>query len=107
MSEYSEEYNGADTQEPEDAPQPTPVDASQRDWGTLRDVHFRLTVEIGRTRLKVRDILDIREGSLIVTTKLSGEPMDISLNSDIFSRAEIIIIKDKLWARLTKVVGGE
>jgi flagellar motor switch protein FliN/FliY len=87
--------------------QPPAIDANQRDWGTLRDVPFRLTVEVGRTKLKVRDILDIREGSLIATTKLSGEPMDISLNSDIFARSEIIIIKDKLWARLTKIVGGD
>jgi flagellar motor switch protein FliN/FliY len=87
--------------------QPAAVGVNQRDWGKLRDVHFRLTVEVGRTRLRVRDILDIREGSLIATTKLSGEPMDISLNSDIFARSEIIIIKDKLWARLTKIVGGE
>lgn len=79
----------------------------QRDWGSLRDIPFQLTVEVGRTRLKVRDILAIEDGSLVVTTKLSGEPMDLSLNNDVFARAEIIIIKDKLWARLTKIVGGE
>lgn len=79
----------------------------QRNWGALRDIPFTLTVEVGRTRLKVRDILAIEPGSLIVTTKLSGEPMDVSLRNEIFARAEIIIIKDKLWARLTKIVGGE
>ncbi len=78
-----------------------------RDWGILRDVPFRVTLEIGRTRMSVRDILELGVGSLVTTTKLSGEPMDISLNGDIFARAEIIIIKDKLWARLTKVVGCE
>jgi flagellar motor switch protein FliN/FliY len=79
----------------------------QRDWGTLRDVPFTLTVEVGRTELTVRDILAIGSGALVVTTKLSGEPMDVSLNNEIFARAEVIIIKDKLWARLTKIVGGE
>jgi flagellar motor switch protein FliN/FliY len=83
------------------------AETRQRDWGTLRDIPFLLTVEVGRTKLKVRDILAIEEGSLVVTTKLSGEPMDVSLNGDVFARAEIIIIKDKLWARLTKIVGGE
>jgi flagellar motor switch protein FliN len=78
-----------------------------REWGLLRDIPFRLTLEIGRTRMKVRDILALEEGSLVVTTKLSGEPMDLSLNGDIFGRAEIVIIKDKLWARMTKIVGGE
>lgn len=79
----------------------------QKDWGLLRDIPFTICVEIGRTRLKVRDLLGLELGSLVVTTKLSGEPMDISLGHDIFGRAEIIIIKDKLWARLTKVTGGE
>lgn len=79
----------------------------QKNWGALRDIPFTLTVEVGRTKLKVRDILAIEPGSLIVTTKLSGEPMDVSLRNEIFARAEIIIIKDKLWARLTKIVGGE
>ncbi|MBI5443087.1 MAG: FliM/FliN family flagellar motor switch protein [Deltaproteobacteria bacterium] len=81
----------------------TPV----REWGLLRDIPFHLTLEIGRTRMKVRDILALESGSLVVTTKLSGEPMDISLNGDVFARAEIVIIKDKLWARVTKIVGGE
>jgi flagellar motor switch protein FliN/FliY len=79
----------------------------KRDWGILRDIPLRLTVEIGRTRTRVRDILGLEVGSLVVTTKLSGEPMDLSLNGEIFARAEIIIIKDKLWARLTKIVGAD
>lgn len=82
-------------------------DHRQQNWGALRDIPFILTVEVGRTKTKVRDILNIEPGSLIVTTKLSGEPMDVSLRNDIFARAEIIIIKDKLWARLTKIVGGD
>ncbi|MHB8766088.1 MAG: FliM/FliN family flagellar motor switch protein [Deferrisomatales bacterium] len=84
-----------------------PDEATVRDWGLLRDIPFCLTVEIGRTRMRVRDILELDVGAHVVTTKLSGEPMDVSLNRDIFGRAEVIIIKDKLWARLTKIVGGE
>lgn len=79
----------------------------KRDWGILRDIPLRLTVEIGRTRTRVREILGLEVGSLVVTTKLSGEPMDLSLNGEIFARAEVIIIKDKLWARLTKIVGTD
>lgn len=79
----------------------------RRDWGMLRDVPLRVTVEIGRTRTRVRDILGLEVGSLVVTTKLSGEPMDLSVSGEIFARAEVIIVKDKLRARLTKIVGGE
>ena len=79
----------------------------QVDWGTLKDIPYRLTIEIGRARTSIRDILALEPGSLVVTTKFSGEAMDIALNGDIFARAEIVIIKDKLWARVTKIVGGE
>ena len=81
--------------------------APVRDWGLLKDIPFPLTIEVGRTRMKVRDILALEEGALVVTTKLSGEAMDLSLNGDIFARSEVVIIKDKLWARVTKIVGGE
>ena len=74
-----------------------------KDWGILRDISFRLVVEVGRARAQVRDILGLEVGSLEVTSKLSGEPMDISLDAEFLARAEIIIIKDKLWARVTKI----
>jgi flagellar motor switch protein FliN/FliY len=86
---------------------PAETPAPVRDWGPLKDIPFRLTLEIGRTRMKIRDILGLETGSLVTSTKLSGEPMDVSLNGDIFARAEIVIIKDKLWARVTKIVGGD
>ncbi len=90
---------------------PAPADPveepSFRDWGVLRDIPFRLVVEIGRTKMRVREILSLSVGSLVVTTKLSGEPMDLSLDGEIFGRAEVIIIKDKLWARLTKIAREE
>lgn len=98
MAESAELATGSDRMDPA---------AHLREWGPLRDIPFRLTVEIGRTRMQVRDILDLEPGGLVVTTKLSGEAMDVSLNGDIFARAEIVIIKDKLWARVTKIVGGE
>ncbi len=79
----------------------------QRDWGVLRDVPLRLNVEVGRAQMRIRDVLALEEGALVVTQKLSGEPMDLSLDGQIFARAEVIIIKDRLWARLTKIVGGD
>lgn len=89
------------------APERGDEGGEKRDWGILRDIPLRLTVEIGRTRTRVREILGLEVGALVVTTKLSGEPMDLSLNGEIFARAEVIIIKDKLWARLTKIVGTD
>lgn len=97
----------AETHEAAAAAEKSDQAAHLKDWGTLRDIPFHLTVEIGRTRMQVRDILELEPGSLAITTKLSGEAMDVSLNGDIFARAEIVIIKDKLWARVTKIVGGE
>ncbi|MDW7710987.1 MAG: FliM/FliN family flagellar motor switch protein [Deferrisomatales bacterium] len=77
-----------------------------RDWDALGDVPLRLAVEIGRTRTRVRDLLALRVGSLLVTHKPSGEPVEVSLNGEVFAQAEIIIFKDRLQARLTQVLGA-
>ncbi|GAB4263579.1 MAG: hypothetical protein Kow0092_14630 [Deferrisomatales bacterium] len=78
-----------------------------RDWGVLKDVPFRLTVEIGGTRMRVRDILELDVGSLVVTDKLSGEPVDLALGGEVFGRAEVVILQDKLCVRLNNIVGSE
>lgn len=98
-----------DLTDKDEAEQPALADAEKhlRDWGVLRDIPYTLTVEIGRTKMSIRELLILEEGSLVVTTKLSGEAMDLSLNREILGRAEMIIIKDKLWARLTKIVRPE
>ena len=97
----------AETVAPTAADAPPEQPSPHKDWGILRDIPFRLVVEIGRTRMEVRDIVSLDVGSLVVTSKLSGEPMDISLDGEILGRAEIIIIKDKLWARVTKIMREE
>ena len=79
----------------------------QRDWGALREVGLSLTLEVGRTRLTVRELLALREGALVTLDKRSEEPLDLSLDGDIFSLADTTVIEDKLWARLTRIVGGK
>jgi len=97
---------------PVENPAEVPTSASDaekymRNWGNLRDIPLTLTVEIGRTKMSIQELVDLDIGSLVVTTKLSGEAMDLSLDGEILGRAEMIIIKDKLWARLTKIVRPE
>ena len=55
----------------------------------------------------MRELLTLEEGSLVTTVKPSAEPLDLSLDGEIFARAEATVVNDKLWARLTKIVGGK
>ena len=76
-------------------------------WELLRDVPLTLAVEVGRATLKVRDLVGLEAGSLVMTAKRSGEVMDVSLDGRVFGRAEVLVRRDRLAARLTEVVGGD
>ncbi len=76
-------------------------------WELLRDVPLTLAVEVGRATLKVRDLVGLEAGSLVMTTKRSGAAMDVSLDGRVFGRAEVLVRRDRLAARLTEVVGGD
>ena len=78
----------------------------QFDWGALGNVRLRLTVEVGRARITVRDIMNLEEGAVIPTGTRPGEHLGISLNDNVFCRAKMSVEDGRLLARLTKIVGG-
>jgi flagellar motor switch protein FliN/FliY len=75
-----------------------------RDIGFLLDVPLQISVEIGRTRILVKDLLQMREGSIIELDKLAGEPLDLYVNSQLIARGEVVLVKEKYGLRLTDVV---
>jgi flagellar motor switch protein FliN/FliY len=75
-----------------------------RDVGFLLDVPLQISVEIGRTRILVKDLLQMREGAIIELDKLAGEPLDMYVNSQLIARGEVVLVKEKYGLRLTDVV---
>lgn len=75
-----------------------------KDIGFLLDVPLQVTVEIGRTRILVKDLLQMVEGYVVELDKLAGEPLDLYVNSRLIARGEVVLVNDKLGLRLTDVV---
>lgn len=65
------------------------------------DVPLKVAIELGRVNLEIRDILDLKEGSIIETRKLSGQPMEIMVNERLFGRGEVVVVGDNLAIRIT------
>lgn len=72
----------------------------------LKNVRLKITADLGRCNMLVRDILELEKGSIIPLDKLAGEMTDMYVNKRYFARAEVVVIGDSLHVRIGEVVGG-
>ena len=70
-------------------------------WG---HVPLEVTVEIGRTRLAIRDLLQLGQGSVVELAKLAGEPLDVLINGRPIARGEAVMVNDRFGVRLTDII---
>ena len=84
--------------------QPVPMGAEQGNIGLLMDVYMEMSVELGRTRKRIKDILGIGEGTIIELDKLAGEPVDILVNHKLIAKGEVVVIDENFGVRVTEIV---
>ncbi len=70
----------------------------------LSDVEMTVTVELGRTNMKVRDLLRMTEGSLIELGRGIGEAVDVLVNGSVIARGDVVVVDDELGIRITEFV---
>ena len=70
----------------------------------ILDVGVALSLEVGRTRVNVRDLLQLAPGSILELDRLAGEPLDVLVNGVRVARGEVVVVNDKFGVRLTEVV---
>ncbi|PNU21129.1 flagellar motor switch protein FliN [Geothermobacter hydrogeniphilus] len=70
----------------------------------LLDIPLNVSVEVGRSRILVKELLQMREGYVIELDKLAGEPLDLYVNSKLIARGEAVLANDKFGLRLTDVI---
>jgi flagellar motor switch protein FliN/FliY len=70
----------------------------------LMDVDMKLTVELGRARLKFRDVLNLSSGSVVELAKLTSEPVDIMVNGALLATGEVVVVEDHFAIRITKLL---
>ncbi len=85
----------------------TPKKQVGRTLEVILDVALQVTVEVGRTRMTIQDLLQLGQGSVIELEKLAGEPLDIYINGKAVARGEAVIVNDKFGVRLTDIVSTE
>ncbi len=70
----------------------------------ILDIPLTITVELGRCRLLISELLQLGQGSVIELTKLAGEPMEIFVNQKLIARGEVVVVNEKFGVRLTDIV---
>lgn len=70
----------------------------------ILDIPVVLSVELGRTKMLINDILQLGQGSLIELEKMAGEPMEILINEKLMARGEVVVVNEKFGIRLTDIV---
>jgi len=70
----------------------------------ILDIPVQLTVELGRTRIPIKHILQLAQGSVIELDALAGEPMDVLVNGCLIAQGEVVVVNEKFGIRLTDVV---
>ncbi len=76
----------------------------REDIDMVLDIPVQLTVELGRTRIPIKHILQLAQGSVIELDALAGEPMDVLVNGFLIAQGEVVVVNDKFGIRLTDIV---
>ncbi|TDL35035.1 flagellar motor switch phosphatase FliY [Jeotgalibacillus sp. S-D1] len=84
--------------------QPDSKAAESRNLAMLLDIPLQITVELGRTKRTVKEILALSAGSVIELDKLAGEPVDVLVNSRLIAKGEVVVIEENFGVRLTEIV---
>lgn len=103
MSKETENQN-ADTQAPDTG---TEERVSVDNLRVLENIEVTMTVEVGNTEIKIRDLLRLNEGSVIELDRLAGDPLDILVNGTIIARGEVVMVGERFGIRFSEIVSPE
>lgn len=84
-----------------------PKNSQANNIDLLMDVSMRVTVELGRTRMQLAQILELQHGSVVELERLAGDPVDIFVNDCMVARGEVVVVDDKFGVRITEMVSSK
>ena len=74
------------------------------DLDMILDIPVQLTVELGRTKMPIRSLLQLAQGSVVELAGMAGEPLDVMINGFLIAQGEVVVVNDKLGIRLTDII---
>ncbi|WII73124.1 flagellar motor switch protein FliN [Bdellovibrio sp. 22V] len=78
--------------------------ATDRNLSLILDIPLKVSVELGRTKMPVSELLNLTQGSVIELNKLAGEPMEVYVNDKLIARGEAVVVNEKFGVRLTDII---
>lgn len=80
------------------------LDIAEGDIARVLDVPVQLTAELGRTRITIKNLLQLSPGSVVELDGLAGQPMDVLINGYLIAQGEVVVVNDKFGIRLTDII---
>ncbi|MBS0846947.1 flagellar motor switch protein FliN [Citrobacter sp. JGM124] len=80
------------------------VAGNLQDIDLIMDIPVKLTVELGRTRMTIKELLRLTQGSVVALDGLAGEPLDILINGYLIAQGEVVVVADKYGVRITDII---
>ena len=77
---------------------------AHNDLDMIMDIPVQLTVELGRTKMTIKNLLQLAQGSVVELTTMAGEPMDVLINGFLIAQGEVVVVNDRLGIRLTDII---
>ena len=81
-----------------------PANDTGNDIDMILDIPVQLTVELGRTKIAIKNLLQLAQGSVVELDGMAGEPMDVLVNGFLIAQGEVVVVNDKFGIRLTDIV---
>lgn len=83
-----------------------PVETADEDVGldVILDIPVTLSMELGRTQINIRNLLQLNQGSVVELDRLAGEPLDVMVNGTLIAHGEVVVVNERFGIRLTDVV---
>lgn len=78
--------------------------STMNDFDLILDIPVQITVELGRTKISIRNLLQLAHGSVVELDALAGEPMDVLVNGTLIAQGEVVVVNDKFGIRLTDII---
>ncbi|WP_041741328.1 flagellar motor switch protein FliN [Collimonas fungivorans] len=80
------------------------AEVAKTDIDMILDIPVQMTAELGRTRITIKNLLQLAQGSVVELDGLAGEPMDVLINGYLIAQGEVVVVNDKFGIRLTDII---
>ncbi len=107
LSEVKAESSGQEEKKEGEGDSNDPLSKGDIDINFLFDVQLSIIVEVGRTQMRIRDLLELEDQSIIELDSMVGQPLDIRANDLLVARGEVIVVNEKFAVRITDIISPD